>query len=61
MAKYEKIPGETPNGGAYSEIYYFDAEGNIVDETKAVRCVIRECTENGELIAETWGTVGNDE
>lgn len=61
MAKYEKIVGETPNGGSYSEIYYFDEEGNIVDEAKAVRCVIRECSEDGKLIAETWGTVGNDE
>ena len=60
MAKYEKVIGETPNGGAYSEIYYFDAEGNNVDESKATRCVIRECTESGTLIAETWGTIEND-
>lgn len=57
MAKYKKIMGNTPNGGAYSEIYFFDNSGNIVDETKAVKCVIRECAENGDLIAETWGVV----
>lgn len=60
MAKHLKVNGETPNGGDYSEIYYFDSDGNIVDETEAVRCVIRECTKSGELIAETWGTVENN-
>jgi hypothetical protein len=57
VASYQKVKGKTPNGGAYSEIYFFDEDGNIVDETKAVRCVIRECSEQGELITETWGTV----
>ena len=57
MAKYKKIIGETPNGGAYSEIYFFDEQGHSVDETDAVRCVIRECTENGDLINEIWGIV----
>lgn len=57
MAKHKKIMGKTPNGGAYSEIYFFDKNGNVVDEAKAVKCVIRECAENGDLIAETWGVV----
>lgn len=57
MAKHKKINGETPNGGAYSEIYFFDNSGNIVDESKATKCAIRECKENGELIAETWGVL----
>ena len=57
MAKHKKIIGETPNGGAYSEIYFFDRSGNVVDESKAVKCVIRECVENGDLVAETWGVV----
>ena len=60
MAKYLKMNGKTPNGGDYSEIYYFDSDGNNVDETEAVRCVIRECTIDGELIEETWGTVENN-
>lgn len=55
MATYERIDGPTPNGGAYSEIYYFDANNNPVDESKAVRCVIRECDADGNLIHETWG------
>ena len=59
MATYSKVEGRTPNGGAYSEIFYFDKDGNAVDETRAVRFVIRECTENGELIAETWGYTEN--
>lgn len=56
MATYERINEKTPSGGAYSEIYYFDAEGRPVDESKAVRCVIRECAANGDLINEIWGT-----
>ena len=61
MATYRKVEGRTPSGGAYSEIFYFDKDGNVVDETKAVRFVIRECTENGELIAETWGYTENSQ
>lgn len=57
MAKHKKIIGKTPNGGDYSEIYFFDDGGNIVDETKATKCVIRECAENGDLISETWGAI----
>ena len=57
MANYIRKNEPTPNGGAYSEIYFFDEKGNSVDETDAVRCVIRECAENGDLINETWGTV----
>ena len=59
MVSHIRIEGATPSGGVYSEIYFFDAAGNPVDETKAVRCIIRECAENGDLINETWGTVGN--
>ena len=59
MATYRKVEGRTPSGGAYSEIFYFDKDRNVVDETKAVGFVIRECTESGELIAETWGYTEN--
>lgn len=57
MATHKRINERTPNGGAYSEIYFLDKDGNAVDEKKAVRCVIRECEENGTLIHETWGTI----
>lgn len=60
MAKHYRVNEKTPNGGDYSEIYYLDANMNVVDEEEAVRCVIRECTKSGELIAETWGTVENN-
>lgn len=52
--KYQRIEGKTPNGGEYSEIHYLDSENNPVDEAEAVKCVIRECLANGELVHETW-------
>lgn len=57
MAKHKKIIEPTPSGGAYSEIYFFDDEGNSVDEKDASRCVIRECTKTGDLLNEIWGVV----
>lgn len=41
----ERVYGKTPSGGDYSEICYIDDK----------RMVIRECKEDGTLIAETWG------
>ena len=55
MASYERVNEKTPCGGAYSEIYYLDDNHNVVDETVATKCVIRECDENGNLLQETWG------
>lgn len=55
MANYIRKNEPTPNGGAYSEIFFFYEIGNNADETKAVRCVIRECAENGDLINEIRG------
>ena len=55
MSKYIRTDEPTPSGGDYSEIYFFDNNGEPVDEKKAVRCVIRECKKNGELIKETCG------
>lgn len=57
MAKYIRDNNPTPNGGAYSEIHFFDDDGNSVDETEATRCVIRECTADGDLLNEIWGVV----
>lgn len=57
MANHETIKERTPNGGAYSEIYYLDKDGKVVDESIAVKCVIRECDKNGELIMETFGVL----
>ena len=45
----------TPNGGDWSEIIFFDDEGNLADESTATRCVIRECLNDGTPVFETWG------
>ena len=51
----ERIMGKTPNGGDYSEVFYFDEDGNLTDLQKAVRCIIRECKLNCELVNEILG------
>ena len=51
----ERILGKTPNGGDYSEVFYFDEDGNLTDLQKAVRCIIRECKLNCELVNEILG------
>ena len=56
--KHKKIMGKTPNGGDYSEIYYLDDNGNLVDETEATKCTIRECKADGTLINEIFGNCG---
>lgn len=35
------------------EIYYFDQDGNSCEAEKAVKVIIRELDENGELVNET--------
>lgn len=54
--KSKRINERTPHGGSYSEIFYFNEDGNPEDEEKAVKCVIRECSKDGNLISETWAT-----
>ena len=55
MATHERIYERTPSGGDYSEIFYFDDEGNAVEPEKATNCVIRECTNDGRIINELFG------
>lgn len=55
MATHKRVNEKTPNGGAYSEIFYFDDNGHLVDEKEATRCSIRECDSDGNLIRETHG------
>ena len=43
IMEYKRIEGETPSGGDYSEIWYLDAQGNVVDDQYAARCSINEC------------------
>ena len=52
---YKKIIEPTPNGGAYSEIYYLDENGQAINCENAVKCIIRECKEDGELLCQTYG------
>ena len=59
MTSYERINERTPSGGAYSEIYYFDKDGKPAGKSQAVRCVIRECAENGDLINEICGALSS--
>ena len=53
--EYKRIEGETPSGGDYSEIWYLDAQGNVVDDQYAARCSINECKKDGTLILSTIG------
>ena len=55
MATYKRCNGPTPSGGAYSDIYYFNDNGESADEAVATKCVIRECAADGSLLCETWG------
>lgn len=49
---------KTPNGGDYSEIYFFDKDNNPVEEKeKAVKAIIRECKKNGDLVKETFANL----
>ena len=60
MISYEKHVGPTPNGGDYSEIFYFDDDGNPADKAQATHCVIRECLSDGTLVGELQGFVGGE-
>lgn len=57
MASYKRVNKPTPGGGSYSEVYYMDQQGNIVDESVAERCCIRECAADGSLLLETYGII----
>ena len=49
--------GPTPSGGDYSEIVFFNDDGDVVEEKDATCCVIRECKDDGSIVNETWGVV----
>ena len=57
--KSKRVDEKTPNGGDYSEIFYFDENGNLVDEKDAQRCIIRQCKTDGTLISEVFGVCNN--
>ena len=58
---YKKVIHNTPAGGDYSKIYYFDSNFNIVDEENASNCIIRECKSDGTLVKETFGFCNKDD
>lgn len=55
MLTKETSKHKTPNGGEYSEIYYFDKNMKPIDKNKAVWCWIRELDKDKNLIFETYG------
>lgn len=44
-----------------SEIFYFDEKGNTVDKVHAVKAIVREYDENGELVNETFANISEEE
>lgn len=59
MITTKRINKPTPAGGAYSEIWYFDSNENVVDKENAVTFIVRECAEDGTLIRSTRGFINN--
>ena len=43
-----------------SEIIYFDENDKIVEKDKAVKAVIRELDENGNLVREIFGVINKE-
>ncbi|HWQ18408.1 MAG TPA: hypothetical protein VN455_01420 [Methanotrichaceae archaeon] len=54
----EVIDGPTPGGGIKAEISYFDNSMNAVDKAVASRVMIRELDASGQMVQETWGSLG---
>ena len=57
VMKPNRVYGPTPSGGDYSEIVFFNDDGDVVEEKDATCCVIRECKDDGSIVNETWGGV----
>lgn len=51
----ERVDGPTPNGGVYSQIYYYDADGNRVENPEdAEKVFICEFDSDDNMIHETF-------
>ena len=61
MITSERKDSVTPNGGDYSEIFYFDEDGNSVDKEKATKAIIKEYKKDGTLICETFARINRTE
>lgn len=56
MTNPERVNKKTPNGGAYSEFYYLDKDGNLAENREtATQFRILEKDKNGETIHTTYG------
>ena len=56
MTNPEIIKGKTPNGGDYSEMWYFDKDGEAAESMEtAVHFRIFEKNSKGETIQTTYG------
>lgn len=55
MITQERADGSTPNGGAYSIVYYQDDDGQPADKTKATRVEIVEYDSRDNDIGRTYG------
>jgi len=53
----ERRDNPTPNGGDYSEIFYFDDDGNSVDKTVATKAIIKEYKKDGTVINEIFADI----
>jgi hypothetical protein len=54
-------PGSTtPGGGVIAEVFYFDEHGCPTDRQHAVRVIVRELDEEGNLVCETFATVNQN-
>ena len=55
--KTGRINEPTPNGGDYSEIFYLNYDGDLVDENVATHAIIRECKNDGTLVNEIFASI----
>jgi hypothetical protein len=53
----ERMDQKTPNGGDYSEIFYYDDDGNSVDKKVATKAIVREYKYDGTFICETFADI----
>lgn len=51
---HERINGETPSGGDYSEIFYLNEQHDLVPPEKATECRIHECKNDGTILFITY-------
>lgn len=43
-----------------SQIFFFDEKGNTTDKAHAVKAIVREYDENGQMVNETLANIGEE-